>query len=67
LQLRTHHAVAAAGAFMARRKEFKNEPANSDAMRAYLQTNKLDPKEEKSYERAYKDLKKAGRLELYAK
>src|SRR5438874_1940343 len=33
----------------------------------HLETNKLDPRERKSYEKAYRELKKAGKLELYAR
>jgi hypothetical protein len=61
------NSVVAANEFMARHKEFKREPANSQAMVAYLETHKLDPREEKFYEHAYKDLKKAGQLDLYTK
>jgi hypothetical protein len=57
--------VVAANEFMAHHKEFIREPANSQVMVAYLEAHKLDPREEKSYERAYKDLKKSGQLELY--
>lgn len=64
---RQEEANAAAGAFMVRHKEFKIETTNFDAMWAYVQANNLDPREEKSYERAYKDLKKTGKLDLYAK
>ena len=34
-------------------------------MVSYVQQHELDPRSEKSYERAIKDLKKSGRLELY--
>jgi hypothetical protein len=60
-------ANAAAGAFMTHHKEFKTETMNFNAMWAYVQANNLDPRQEKSYERAYKELKKKGQLELYAK
>jgi hypothetical protein len=59
--------VIAANEFMSHHKEFIPEPANSKVLVAYLEDHKLDPREEKSYERAYKDLKKSGQLELYAK
>ncbi len=35
-------------------------------MTGYIDIHKLDPREKKSYERAYKDLKKAGQLDLYS-
>ena len=59
--------VQAANKFMSHHKEFIPEPANSNVLVAYLEAHKLDPREEKSYERAYKDLKKSGKLDLYAK
>jgi hypothetical protein len=59
--------VAAANEFMSRHKDFIRNQANSQVVVAYLQDHKLDPREEKSYERAYKDLRKSGQLELYAK
>jgi hypothetical protein len=60
-------ALAAANEFMARHTDFKPGPANSQAITAYLETHKLDPREEKSYERAYKELKNTSQLDLYAK
>jgi hypothetical protein len=60
-------AVAAANVFMSHHKEFIPGPANSQVLVAYLETNKLDPRQEKSYERAYKDLKHSGQLDLYKK
>lgn len=59
--------IAAANEFVSRHGDFMRTPSNSQAMTAYLEDHRLDPREEKSYERAYKDLKKSGRLELYAK
>jgi len=59
--------VAAANKFMAHHKDFIPEAANSKVLVAYLGEHKLDPREEKSYERAYEDLKKAGQLDLYRK
>jgi hypothetical protein len=56
----------AANEFMAHHKDYKQGPANNQAMTAYIDTHKLDPREKKSYERAYDDLKKAGQLDLYA-
>lgn len=60
-------ALVAASEFMSRHKDFKAGDANSQAMTKYIQTNNLDPREEKSFERAYKALKKTGQLDLYAK
>lgn len=60
-------AVEAANTFMSRHHEYVPGPVNSEVMVAYIDTNKLDPREEKSYERAYKGLKAAGKLQLYAK
>lgn len=57
----------AANLFMSHHKEFIPGPNNSKVLVAYLDEHKLDPREEKSYERAYKDLKKSGQLELYGK
>lgn len=59
--------VAAAKQFMAHHKDFKPCNANSKVMVAYIETHSFNPREQKSYERAYKALKKAGQLELYAK
>ena len=59
--------VIAANEFMGRHKDFIREQANSKVLVAYLGDHKLDPRDEKSYERAYKDLKKAGQLDLYKK
>jgi hypothetical protein len=59
-------AVATANSFMARHKDYIPGDANSKVMVAYLEEQKLDPREEKSYERAYKELKKSGKLQLYA-
>ncbi len=57
----------AANDFMAHHKDFKPCEGNSKIMTAYIETHKLDPREEKSYERTYKALRKTGQLELYAK
>lgn len=59
--------LIAANEFMAHHKDYIRCPANSQLMVAYLETHKLDPREQKSYERGYKDLKKDGQLQLYAK
>jgi hypothetical protein len=57
----------AKGDFLAKHRDFIRNYANAERMTAYLQQNRLDPRERKSYERAYEELKKAGQLELYAK
>lgn len=59
-------ALTAANTFMSRHKDFIKNKANSEAITAYLDSHNLDPREEKSYERAFKDLKKAGQLQLYS-
>ena len=59
--------LQAANAFMARHKDYIREPSNSKTLVAYLDTHRLDPREEKSYERAYTDLKKSGELDLYTR
>ena len=53
--------------FMAHHKDFKPCADNSKLMVAYIEAHSYDPREQKSYERAYKTLKKTGQLELYAK
>ena len=60
-------AEAVANEFIARHKDFVPEPANSKVMIAYIESHKLNPLETKSYDRAYKALKKAGQLDLYSK
>jgi hypothetical protein len=59
--------IEAANLFMSRHKDYVPEQANSTIMVAYLESHNLDPREEKSYEKGYKDLKKSGRLHLYSK
>jgi len=59
--------VAAANEFASHHKELMPSPVNVQGFATYMEANKLDPRERKSYERAYKDLKKEGQLELYAK
>ncbi|MHB1937762.1 MAG: hypothetical protein ACYCOR_14405 [Acidobacteriaceae bacterium] len=59
--------VAAANEFMAHHKDFIPCAANSKVMVAYIEVHKFDPREQKSYERAYKALKKSGKLDLYTK
>jgi hypothetical protein len=63
----TDAAVAAANEFLASRKDFISDKANSQVMIAYIKAFKLDPREKKTYERAYKDLKRDGLLELNSK
>jgi len=58
--------IAAVNTFMAKHKDYIAETANGTAMIAYLQSHNLNPDEEKSYETAYKDLKKEHQLHLYA-
>ncbi len=53
--------------FAARHKEFMRTSANAQALATYMEANRLDPRDRKSYDKAYKELKKAGQLELYAK
>jgi hypothetical protein len=60
-------AEAVANEFLSRHKDFIPEPANSKAMIAYMESHKLNPLEKKSYDHAYKALKKASQLDLYAK
>jgi hypothetical protein len=53
--------------FMTKHKDYIAEPENSSVLVAYIDTHSLDPREESSYEHAYKDLKKNGQLHLYAR
>jgi hypothetical protein len=57
----------AANEFAARHKEFIKGPANAQLMTSYIEGHNLDPREPKSYERAYRDLKNSGQLSLYSK
>jgi hypothetical protein len=59
--------TASANQFAEHHKDFMRSSANAQVVATYLEANKLDPRERKSYEKAYKNLKKAGELELYAK
>lgn len=59
--------LSAANEFMSHHKDYIKEENNSKVMVSYLEEHKLDPREEKSYEKAYKDLKKSGQIDLYAK
>lgn len=63
----SERAVEAANLFMAHHKEYIRNQDNSQNIVAYLDTKKLNPTEQKSYERAYSDLRKSGKLELYSK
>jgi hypothetical protein len=59
-------------AFMARHRDYIPDGVyfggpNHQHMIAYLDTHRLDPRREKSYERAYRDLKQSGQLQLYAR
>lgn len=60
-------ALEAANIFMAKHRDYKPDPANSKAMTDYLTEHRLDPREVKSYERAYKELRRSKQLQLYAK
>jgi hypothetical protein len=59
-------AAAAANAFVTHHKEFVRSQQNSEVLTAYCDTHNLDPRDEKSYERAYKDLRKSKKLALNA-
>jgi hypothetical protein len=60
-------AAYAANEFVAHHKDYKPSDANSQALLSYINAHNLDPREKKTYERAYIDMKKAGTLELYSK
>ena len=47
-------------------RQHGGDKSNADVMIAYIETHNLNPDEEKSYETAYKDLKKEHQLHLYA-
>ena len=57
----------AATLFRSHHKDFIAGESNAGLMTDYLESHRLDPREEKSYEIAYKDLKRAGMLYLYAR
>ncbi len=59
--------LIAANEFMAHHREYIKEADNSKVLVAYLEEHKLDPRVEKSYEKAFKDLRKSRQIELYAK
>jgi hypothetical protein len=58
--------VAAANEFMAHHRDYIPCTDNSEVITAYLQEHNLDPREKKSYERAFRDLKKTDHLKLYS-
>jgi hypothetical protein len=62
----TEKAVVAANEFIAHHKDYIPCSSNSEAMTSYLQEHNLDPRERESYERAFRDLKKANQLKLYS-
>ena len=57
--------IAVLNNFLAHHKKIAPSPANTQTLVAYVSYNKLNPRENKSYERAYKSLKNAGELDLY--
>jgi hypothetical protein len=60
-------AVTTANEFVAHHKDYKPCVANSQVMTSYIDSRRLDPREKKTYERAYNEMKRTGQLELYAK
>ena len=56
-----------ASIFMSRHKDFIACPENSKVMTEWLEARNLNPLDESSFERAYKDLGKSGQLRLYSK
>lgn len=60
-------ALEAANLFMSKHKDYIPGATNSQLITGYLDSHRLDPREERSYETAYKGLKKDGKLELYAR
>ena len=57
--------AAAENEFVANHRTYIPCPENSQAVAAYIAQNQLDPRRAKSYERAFRELKKAGILKLY--
>lgn len=57
----------AVGKFMAKHKDYVPGQANSAIMMALIRARNLDPREEKTYERVYNELKKQNVLQLYSK
>ena len=54
-----------ANEFAAKHRDFKRSPGNAEAVASYIEEHNLDPRHPKSYERAYRDLKRSGQLDLY--
>lgn len=50
-----------------RHRDYMPVQANSDAMAKYVTDHRFDPRQQKSWERAYNDLRKQGALQLYAR
>jgi hypothetical protein len=59
-------AVIAVNEFIAHHKNYIPCEENSSVMTSYIQQHSLDPREKKSYEQAFKELKKENQLKLYA-
>jgi hypothetical protein len=57
----------AENAFIARHRDFEPISANAVQINVYIAGHHLDPRREKSYERAFSNLKKQGALQLYAR
>jgi hypothetical protein len=57
--------VIAANEFMAHHKNYVPCGENSSVMTDYIQQHNIDPKERKSYEQAFNELKKRNQLKLY--
>lgn len=58
-------AIIAANEFIAHHKNYVPCAENSSVMISYVEAHNLDPREEKSYEKAFRELKKANQLKLY--
>lgn len=56
--------IAVLNSFLAHHKKIASSPTNTQTLVAFVNYNKLNPREEKSYERAYKSLKSTGQLEV---
>jgi len=63
----TEKALEAVYIFMSKHKDFMPGDENATEITTYIESNRLDPREEKSYESAYKALKKEGKLKLYSR
>lgn len=55
-------AADTAVAWMGMHHKYAQTPANGTAMAGYIEANGLDPRLYKSYDRAFKELKKQGRV-----